>query len=92
MGVPTIALPGEIFAARHSMSHLSNVGLGDWVAESVDAYIHLAVTSAADPAALSELRARLRARVAASPLCDAPRFGGALGAALRHAWTEWCSA
>ena len=32
MGVPTVTLPGEIFASRHSMSHLSNVGLVDWVA------------------------------------------------------------
>ena len=27
MGVPTVAMPGEIFASRHSMSHLSNAGL-----------------------------------------------------------------
>ena len=32
MGVPTVAMPGEIFASRHSMSHLSNAGLSDWVA------------------------------------------------------------
>ncbi len=28
MGVPTVTLPGEIFASRHSASHLSNVGSG----------------------------------------------------------------
>jgi hypothetical protein len=30
--------------------------------------------------------------VKASPLCDAPRFGRNLGAALRHAWRDWCFA
>jgi predicted O-linked N-acetylglucosamine transferase (SPINDLY family) len=91
MGVPTIALPGEIFAARHSLSHLSNAGLTDWAAADVDAYIALAVAKAADLPALAILRAGLRARVKASPLCDAARFGRNLGAALRYAWQDWCN-
>ena len=90
MGVPTATLPGETFASRHSMSHLSNVGLTDWVARDAADYGELAVAKAADVASLAALRAGLRARVKASPLCDAPRFGRNLGAALRHAWTEWC--
>ena len=31
MGVPTVTLPNETFASRHSISHLSNAGLSDWV-------------------------------------------------------------
>jgi protein O-GlcNAc transferase len=91
MGVPTVTLPGEIFASRHSASHLSNVGLADWVATDLDLYIDLALARAADPAALATLRAGLRSRVKASPLCDAPRFGRHLGAALRHAWRDRCA-
>ena len=90
MGVPVVALAGGFFAARHSVSHLSNVGLADWVADDVDGYVALAVARAGDVAALAALRAGLRARMAASPLCDARRFGRNLGAALRGAWTEWC--
>lgn len=90
MGVPTVALAGEIFAARHTVSHLSNVGLADWVAHTIDAYVELAVAKASDVAALAELRAGLRARVRSSPLCDGPRFGRNLGAALRFAWQDWC--
>ena len=90
MGVPTITMPGEIFAARHAFSHLVNVGLADWVAEDEAGYVALAVRKAADLPALAALRAGLRVRVKASPLCDAPRFGRNLGAALRHAWAEWC--
>jgi protein O-GlcNAc transferase len=91
MGVPTITLPGEIFASRHSTSHLSNAGLADWVTTSTDDYIEAAVARAADLPALAELRATLRERVRQSPLCDAPRFGRSLGAALRHAWRAWCA-
>jgi protein O-GlcNAc transferase len=91
MGVPTVTLPGEIFASRHSMSHLCNVGLSDWVARDAADYVALAVAKAGDVAALAALRADLRPRAKASPLCDAPRFGRNLGTALRHAWRAWCS-
>jgi protein O-GlcNAc transferase len=91
MGVPTITLPGETFASRHSLSHLSNAGLADWVAGDVAAYIDMAVARARDVPALARLRAGLRARVKASPLCDARRFGGHLGDAMRFAWRDWCA-
>jgi predicted O-linked N-acetylglucosamine transferase (SPINDLY family) len=91
MGVPTITLPGEIFASRHSASHMSNAGLADWVTTSVDDYIDMAVTRAADWRALAALRARLREVTRTSPLCDAPRFGRSLRSALRHAWQAWCA-
>ncbi len=91
MGVPTVTVPGEIFASRHSMSHLSNAGLADWVAPDLAAYVELAVARASDIPALAALRAGLFAWVKASPLCDAPRFGRNLGAALRLAWQDWCT-
>ena len=91
MGVPTIMLPGEIFASRHSFSHMGNVGLAGWAADDPVAYVDLAVARAGDIAALAALRAGLRARVKASPLCNAPRFGRNLGQALRHAWSQWCA-
>ena len=91
MGVPTITLPGEIFASRHSASHMSNAGLPDWVASSTEDYIAQAVARAADVPALAALRARLREQVRLSPLTDAPRFGRNLGAALRRAWRDWCA-
>ena len=91
MGVPTVTVPGEIFASRHSMSHLSNAGLGYWVAADLEDYVELAVARASDIRALAVLREGLRARVKASPLCDASTFGRNLGAALRHAWREWCA-
>jgi protein O-GlcNAc transferase len=91
MGVPTITLPREIFASRHSASHMSNAGLADWVTGSVADYVNMAVARAADLSALAKLRAGLREKVRRSPLCDAPRFGRGLGATLRHAWRVWCT-
>ncbi len=90
MGVPLVGLGGDTFASRHAFSHCSNVGLGEWVAWSEEAYVAQAVARARDLGALAALRAGLRERVTASPLCDAPRFGQNLGQALRHAWREWC--
>src|SRR5579864_8963902 len=52
MGVPTITAPGEIFASRHSASHLHNVGLPDWVVADRHAYEDLAVHWADNPALL----------------------------------------
>ena len=91
MGVPTVAVPGETFASRHSTSHMSNSGLNDWIARDLQDYQALAVDHASDVAALSRLRAVLRAQVKSSPLCDAPRFGRNFGTALRHVWTDWCA-
>lgn len=90
MGVPVITLPGETFASRHSASHVSNVGLADWVCDSVSEYINTALGKTADFEALSALRSGLRDRMRRSPLCDAPRFGKALGSALRRIWAAWC--
>ncbi len=90
MGVPTIALAGESFSARHSTSHLSNVGLSDWVSADINDYIRNALQKAGDIAALTELRLGLRAQVRRSPLCDASRFALHLGVLLKHTWRVWC--
>ncbi|UNC13399.1 hypothetical protein FE249_03675 [Acidiphilium multivorum] len=90
MGVPVITLAGDFFAARHSVSHLSNVGLTDCVTESPEQYIDRAVAMSSDLEALAALRARLREQMLTSPLCDAKRFGRNLGAALRYAWQDYC--
>jgi predicted O-linked N-acetylglucosamine transferase (SPINDLY family) len=90
MGVPTLVYAGEIFAARHSFSHMCNVGLSDWAAPTTPEYEALAVAKASNIPALAALRTELRARVKASPLTDAPRFGANLAAAIRFAWRDWC--
>jgi protein O-GlcNAc transferase len=85
MGVPVITSPGETFASRHSLSHLTNVGLTETIARDPDAYVECAVAMAGDPSRLVALRSGLRGRMAASPLCDGERFAGHLLALLDEA-------
>lgn len=92
MGVPLVAMAGTSFAGRHAVSHLNNVGLPNWVAEGVPAYIARAASAAADLPGLAALRPALRGRMEASPLMDHKRFGDSLAAGLRHAWHQRCYA
>jgi protein O-GlcNAc transferase len=85
MGVPVVTFPGETFAGRHSLSHLSNVGLTETIAQDLAEYEELAVSLAGDMPRLAALRAGLRERVVASPLCDGKRFANNLAAILRDA-------
>jgi predicted O-linked N-acetylglucosamine transferase (SPINDLY family) len=89
MGVPVVTCPGETFAGRHSLTHLSNVGLTSMIARDLGEYVELAVSLAGDRPRLAALRAGLRQRVAASPLCDGKRFAGNLMRLVRGVWREW---
>lgn len=89
MGVPVVTCPGETFAGRHSLSHLSNVGLTETIARDLDDYVALAESLAADLPALARVRSGLRQRVASSPLCDGERFARHFEQILRSVWEEW---
>ena len=78
MGVPVITWPGETFAGRHSLSHLTNAGVTETIAHDQAEYVELAVAWAADFPRLSATRAALRPRLAAAPLCDAARMAANL--------------
>jgi predicted O-linked N-acetylglucosamine transferase (SPINDLY family) len=89
MGVPVVTCPGETFASRHSLSHLSNVGLTETIARDWDEYVELAVSLAGDLPRLAALRAGLRQRMAASPLCDGKQFAANLSLLLQDVWKQW---
>jgi protein O-GlcNAc transferase len=92
MGVPVVTFPGETFASRHSLSHLSNVGFTETIARSLDHYEDLAVSLAADLPRLAALRSEFRAHVAASPLCDGKLFAHHFMRILRGIWRPRCQA
>lgn len=86
MGVPFITLRGDRMLAHQGESILHNVGLPDWIAADADAYVALAARHGGDRARLARLRGELRARLQASPLCDAARFAAHLEAAFIGMW------
>jgi predicted O-linked N-acetylglucosamine transferase (SPINDLY family) len=91
MGVPVVTCPGETFAGRHSLTYLSAIGLVGTIAGDLDEYVDVAVALAGDLPALADLRADLRGRVAASPLCDGERFAGHFQRLLRGIWRDWAA-
>jgi len=91
MGVPVISLAGPTPVTRSGLTLLSNVGLSELVAHSVDDYIVTAAHLARDLSRLAALRAGLRERMLRSPLMDAPRFARHLEAAYRTMWHRWCA-
>jgi predicted O-linked N-acetylglucosamine transferase (SPINDLY family) len=90
MGVPVVTCPGESFASRQSLSHLSNVGFTETIARDLDEYVEIALRLASDLPRLAQIRSRLREQMAASPLCDGRRFTEHLVQLLRRVWREWC--
>jgi predicted O-linked N-acetylglucosamine transferase (SPINDLY family) len=70
MGVPVLALAGDVGASRMGVSVLSAAGLPDWAAPNETAYIATAQRWASELNALAELRADLRAQLERSALCD----------------------
>jgi predicted O-linked N-acetylglucosamine transferase (SPINDLY family) len=91
MGVPFVTLRGDRLVAHQGEGILRNMGLADWIAADSDAYVALAVARANDRPGLAALRATLRPRLLASPLCDGPRFARNLQAAFEGMWSRYCA-
>src|SRR5262249_23793600 len=92
MGGPVATLRGERHAARVGASILTARGLEDLIAQTPDEYVATAVKLARERDALAMLRAGLRERMRASPLCDGAGFARAIEGAYRAMWRDWCAA
>jgi len=92
MGVPVMSLVGERFLTRAGLSILNTAGLADFAAHSRENYLHLAAHLADNLPLLAEIRAGLRAHVAASPLIDEAGFTRNLESLYREVWGKWCGA
>ena len=90
MGVPVITMAGRTFAGRHAASHVSTAGYPEWVAKDPADYVARAARMAGNTEALADIRANLRAHVAASPLCDAPRFAADFTRLMQALWNDAC--
>jgi protein O-GlcNAc transferase len=90
MGVPVITLAGNTHASRVGVSLLSNVGLKEFIAQTSEEYINIAVNLARDIQRLQFLREHLRNMMTKSPLCDSKRFTANLETCYRRMWETWC--
>jgi protein O-GlcNAc transferase len=92
MGVPVVTLRGDRHAGRVGASLLTQIGLRDFIANSVEEYVEIALALACNPRRLEELRRALRPRMAASLLCDGRAFARKIEGAFRTMWQHWCNA
>jgi len=86
MGVPVVALAGQVHRSRVGASILHYSGLDELLAQDVDAYVHKALALAADVPALAPLRQNLRQRMASSTFMDADAAVRDLESAYRKMW------
>ncbi|MEK7412468.1 MAG: tetratricopeptide repeat protein, partial [Planctomycetota bacterium] len=86
MGVPVVTLAGVMAYSRAGVSLLSNLDLEGLVAATPEAYVEIAVESAKKTRHLAVLRSKLRARMAASALCDAKTFAREVEKVYRRMW------
>jgi protein O-GlcNAc transferase len=73
-GVPVVAFSGDRWVSRTSASILRAGGLGELVGESLEDYVETSVRLAQTPERLLDFRRNMRARLAASPVCDTATF------------------
>lgn len=92
MGVPVITLPGNKPFSRSGASILHALGLEDWVANTVDEYVDVAVRKASDIPSLQKLRGELRTRMQDSPLTNGKEFARAIEDVYRKIWCDAASA
>ena len=90
MGVPVITLSGQLHAGRVGVSILQQLGMDDWIAQDVDAYVTIARHWSTELDALAGLRYGLRHKLMKSALCDGNKFAREIEGAYRSIWKTWC--
>jgi predicted O-linked N-acetylglucosamine transferase (SPINDLY family) len=90
MGVPVVTLRGNTHRSRVGTSLLTTLGLEQLIAGDTDRYVQIASQLAADRTALAAMRAALRSRMAASPLCDGVGYARKFETLLHEMWARWC--
>jgi len=89
MGVPVITLAGKTHRSRVGASLLSNVGLEDFIAESVEDYVEKGVSLANNVKNRKSIHRDLRSRMSRSFLMDSARFTRSLERTYRWMFNEW---
>ena len=90
MGVPVITLRWPSIAGRLSASIVTALGMTDWIAETAEGYVELAVRKAGELHALAALRGQLRGMVS-SVIGDQEAYVRSVEAEYRQLWQRWCA-
>jgi len=90
MGVPTLTIGGATAAGRDGAACMGRLGLFDFVARDSNNFVEMGEHWGKDLAALSDLRAGLRSRLAASPALQTANISAGFEQALRTMWRRWC--
>jgi predicted O-linked N-acetylglucosamine transferase (SPINDLY family) len=91
MGVPVVAKLGNTLSSRVAGSILAALEMKDWVAESVEDYVEIAVGHASRIDELAGLRRALPGRIAASTAGNPAAYAGEVAKAYRGMWQTYCS-
>jgi predicted O-linked N-acetylglucosamine transferase (SPINDLY family) len=91
MGVPVITLCWPTLVGRVSASIMTTLGLTDWIAQTQQEYVEMAVQKAGDLQALSELRGKLRGIFSSSIIGDQKAYVRCVEHEYRQLWREWCA-
>lgn len=89
MGVPVLTVPGRGFASRVCASLVTAAGLPEFVCDSPQAYVDMAVRLGRDPGALAAVKERLLALRTRSVLFDTNLFARSMEDAFERMWAAW---
>ena len=91
MDVPVVAKLGNTLSGRVAGSILAAIGMRDWVAESAEDYVEIAVARGSRLDELAVLRRALPARIAASTAGNPAAYAGEVAKAYRRMWQTYCA-
>ncbi len=92
MGNPYVTLYNRASVGTLGGAILRGGGFEDWVANSEEEYVDIAVKLASDLDQLAETRRTMRDKLKASALMDERAFVDRFENAFRQMWQKWCEA
>jgi predicted O-linked N-acetylglucosamine transferase (SPINDLY family) len=91
LGVPVVTKLGVNLSSRAAGGILCAVGLSDWVGNSAEDYIGIAVARATRIDELANLRRALPGQIAASKAGNPKAYAAEVGKAYRSMWQTYCA-
>jgi predicted O-linked N-acetylglucosamine transferase (SPINDLY family) len=90
MGVPVVALRGISIPSRIGAAILASIGMRDWIADSIEEYVTIAVERGRDVESLARIRREQPGRIDASAAGNMALYTKAVETAYRTMWETWC--